>query len=306
MTVVAIVGTRYEDFAIEQRVLGDVELRAGAGASAEEIAALAGDADVVLAGASPRFGAAVLERLRGRGIVRYGVGVDNVDLDAARRAGLWVARVADYGTEAVALHAVTLGLAGLRRLHEADARVRSGGWGFGDLRPLHLPSSLTAGVVGHGRIGRRVAGLLGALGFTVLAHDPLLGAGDVPLDDLLARADLVSLHAPGGEVLLDAERLARMRPGSVLVNTARGSLVDPGALAAGLRAGRPRVAALDVFAHEPPDLEAFEGVRDRLLLTPHMAWYTEESERTLRTRAAEAALAILRGERPADVVVEGS
>jgi D-3-phosphoglycerate dehydrogenase len=305
VTVVAIIGARYAELAIEERLLAGAELRVGAGASAEEIVALAGDADVVLAGAAPRFDAAVIARLRGRGIVRYGVGVDNVDLDAARRAGLWVARVADYGTEAVALHAVTLALAGVRRLHEADARVRAGEWGFADLRPLHLPSSMTAGVVGHGRIGRRVAGLLGALGFAVLAHDPLLGAGEnTPIDDLLARADVVSLHAPGGEVLLGRERLALLKPGSVLVNTARGGLVDAAALAKGLRAGRPRVAALDVFPGEPPDLSAFDGVRDRLLLTPHMAWYTEESEHALRTRAAEAALAILRGERPADVVVE--
>lgn len=307
MSVVAIIGTRYADFAIEERVLGGVELRTGAGASAEEIVALAGDADVVLAGAAPRFDAAVIARLRGRGIVRYGVGVDNVDLDAARRAGLWVARVADYGTEAVALHAVALALAGVRRLHEADARVRAGEWGFAGLRPLALPSSLTAGVVGYGRIGRRVAGLLGALGFTAIAHDPFatIDAHEARgLDDLLATADVVSLHAPGGDVLLDRERLARMRPGSVLVNTARGSLVDAAALAEALRAGRPRVAALDVFPAEPPDLGVFADVLDRLLLTPHMAWYTEESEQALRTKAAGAARALLLGERPDDVVVE--
>lgn len=307
MSIVAIIGTRYADFAIEQRVLGAVELRTGAGASGEEIVMLAADADVVLAGAAPRFDAAVIARLRGRGIVRYGVGVDNVDLEAARRAGLWVARVADYGTEAVALHALTLALAGVRRLPEADARVRAGQWGFTDLRPLALPSSLTAGIVGYGRIGRRVAELLAGLGFATIAHDPFATV-DVhearDLHDLLAAAHVVSLHAPGGDVLLGREQLARMRPGSVLVNTARGSLVDAAALAEGLRAGRPRVAALDVFAAEPPDLGLFAGVLDRLLLTPHMAWYTEESEQTLRTNAAEAARALLRGERPADVVVE--
>jgi D-3-phosphoglycerate dehydrogenase len=309
--VVAVVGVRYADFAVEERILGDVELRAGAGASADELVALAGDADVVLAGPAPRFDAGVIERLRGRGIVRYGVGVERVDLDAARRRGLWVARVADYGTDTVALHAVTLALAGVRRLREADARVRAGAWGFGDLRPLALPASMTAGIVGYGRIGRRVGELLAALGFAVIAHDPLMaGGGDgagveaVALDDLLARADVVSLHAAGEAQLLGREQLAGIRPGSVLVNTARGSLVDAAALADGLRAGRPRVAALDVFADEPPDLAVFEGVADRLVLTPHMAWYTEESERALRTRAAEAALALLRGERPADVVVE--
>jgi D-3-phosphoglycerate dehydrogenase / 2-oxoglutarate reductase len=306
--IVAVVGARWDDLAIEEEALAglDVELRAGGGASAEEIVALAGDAEVVLAGAAPRFDAAVVARLRGRGIVRYGVGVERIDLDAARRHGLWVVRVAEYGTEAVALHAVTLALAGVRRLHEADASVRSGGWGVGDLRPLALPSSMTAGVVGYGRIGRRVAQLLGGLGFRVLAHDPFVepSAEAASLEDLLHAADVISLHAPGDAALLDRARLALLREGGVLVNTARGSLVDVDALAAGLRAGRPRVAALDVFPDEPPDLAPFADVLDRLILTPHMAWYTEESERTLRTRAAEAARALLRGERPADVVVE--
>jgi D-3-phosphoglycerate dehydrogenase len=311
---VAILGTRYEDFSIEEEVLAglDVELRAGPGRSADDVVAVAGDADVVLAGAAPRFDAPVIERLGVRGIVRYGVGVDSIDLDAARRAGMWVARVADYGTEAVALHTVTLALAGVRRLREADARVRAGEWGFAELRPLALPSSMTAGVVGYGRIGRRVAELLAAFGFRVLAHDPMVtipSSGPVEAADLetVLAADVVSLHAPGppgGAPLLGAEALALMRPGSVLVNTARGSLIDAPALAAALRAGRPRVAALDVFPGEPPDLAPFEGVLDRLLLSPHMAWYTQESERTMRVKAAEAARALLQGERPADVVVE--
>ena len=306
--VVAILGTRYTDFSIEEEVLGgDVELRSAPGRGADEIAEVAADAEVVLAGAAPRFTAAVIERLGVRGIVRYGVGVDSIDLDAARRAELWVARVADYGTEAVALHTVTLALAGVRRLREADARVRAGEWGFADLRPLVLPSAMTAGVVGYGRIGRRVGEMLAALGFEVVAHDPLVLGDEPALEDLLAHADVVSLHAPGppgGAPLLGTDELALMRPGSVLVNTARGSLVDAHALAAALAAGRPRVAALDVFGGEPPDLSPFADVIERVILTPHMAWYTEESERTMRVKAAEAARAILDGARPADVVVE--
>jgi D-3-phosphoglycerate dehydrogenase len=223
-----------------------------------------------------------------------------------------VAYVPDYGSEAVAVHAVTMALAGIRRLREADARVRAGEWGFAGLRPLHLPSELTAGVVGYGRIGRRTAQLLAGLGFRVLAHDPFAAvprggpASSAGLDDLLAAADVVSLHAPGdpgGAPLLDAAALARMKPGSVLVNTSRGALVDLDALAAGLRDGRPRVAALDVFPVEPADLAPLAGVLDAVVLTPHMAWYTEESERLLRTKAAEAARRLLVGEQPDDVVV---
>lgn len=313
--IVAVLGTRYESLEIEEDILGPLGVRlvVGDGRDDAEILAVAADASVVLAGSRPRFDAAVIERLSCRGIVRYGIGTDSIDLAAARRAGIWVARVSDYGTEAVAVHALTLALAGVRRLREADARLRSGSWGFGELRPLHLPSAMTAGVVGFGRIGRYAARLLAAVGFRVLAHDPhvpVTGDGGpvtaASLDDLLAASDVVTLHLPalpGDRPLLDETALGRMKAGSVLVNAARGSLVDLGALAAGMRADRPRIAALDVFTPEPPDLSGLADVADRLILTPHMAWYTEEAETDMRTKAAQEAARLLRGEQPLDVVV---
>jgi D-3-phosphoglycerate dehydrogenase len=314
MQTVAILGTRYPDFSVEEEILAPLAVRivGGAGATADEIAEIAGDAAVILAGSGPRFDAATLERLTCRGIVRNGVGVETVDLAAARRAGIWVARVADYGTEAVAFHAVTLALAGVRRLLEADRRVRAGRWGFAELRPLHLPSALVAGVVGFGRIGRRAAELLLALGFEVLAYDPVAPVGEprvrrVALAELLERADVVTLHAPApedGSPLLAAPELGAMRPGAVLVNTSRGSLVDEAALVAGLRAGRPGTAALDVYFREPLDPSVFADVSEHVILTPHMAWYTEESEHDLRVKAAQEARRLLEGERPRDVVVE--
>lgn len=314
MQTVAILGTRYADFSVEEEVLGPVGARivSGAGASSDEIAELAGGADVILAGSGPRFDAATIARLRCRGIVRSGVGVETIDVDAARAAGMWVARVADYGTEAVALHAVALALAGIRRLVEADRRVRAGEWGFAPLRPLHLPSALVAGVVGFGRIGRRVAELLLAVGFRVVAHDPIApvdvsAVRAVSLAELLTAADVVSLHAPAavdGSPLLGAAELASMKAGAVLVNTSRGSLVDQDALVAALAAGRPGTAALDVYGVEPPDASAFATVAEHVILTPHMAWYTDESERDLRVKAAHEVRRLLEGKRPRDVVVE--
>lgn len=314
MTTVAILGTRYADFSVEEAILAPLGARVvgGAGLTSDEIAAVAGDADVILAGSAPRFDAATIGRLACRGIVRNGVGVETVDLEAARAAGIWVVRVADYGTEAVALHAVTLALAGIRRLVEADRHVRDGGWGFADLRPLHLPSTLLAGVVGFGRIGRRVAELLGGLGFAVAAHDPVTaidapGVRALGLAELLATADVVTLHAPAppdGSFLIGAAELASMRPGSTLVNTSRGALLDQEALVAALAAGRPRTAALDVFAAEPVDAKTFAAVAEHVILTPHMAWYTEESELDLRVKAAHQARRLLTGERPLDVVVD--
>jgi D-3-phosphoglycerate dehydrogenase len=317
---VAVLGTRYTDMGIEEEILGPLgaALALGEGGSAEEILAVAADADVVLAGSRPRFDAAVVAGLRRRGtvkgIVRYGIGVDSVDLDAARASGIAVARVSDYGTEAVAFHAVATALALFRRLPEADRSLRGGQWGVAGLRPLHLPSASTAGVVGYGRIGRQAASYLRGLGFTVLAHDEYVdvpdgdGVESVPLAELLERSDVVSLHAPGdpsGRPLLGAAELARLKPGSVLVNTARGSLIDLDALLAALAAGRPGFAALDVFPQEPVDPAVFEPVAERVLLTPHMAWYTDESEADMRRKAAEEAARLLRGEPLREPVVEG-
>jgi D-3-phosphoglycerate dehydrogenase len=305
---VAILGTRYTDFSVEERVLASlrIEIRSGNGTSGDAIAEEAAGAEVILAGSSPRFDAPTLKRLTCRGIVRYGIGTDSIDLDTAARRGMWVAYVPDYGTEAVTLHAVTLILAGLRRLTTADALVKSGGWDFDQLRPLHAPSALTAGVIGFGRIGGETAMRLSALGFRVLAHDPYAEipegfAEAASLESLLRESDVISLHTPGrtdSKPLIGRDEIAQLKRGAVLVNTARGSLIDQAMLIEGLARGRPAIAALDVYPEEPPDLSSFGDVMERVILTPHMAWYTEESELDLRIQAAEEARRILVGESP--------
>lgn len=311
MTKVAVLGTRYPDLSVEESVLGPLgaEIVAGDGASSDAIVEQAGDADVILAGSGPRFDADTLDRLRAKAIVRYGVGTESIDLAAASRRGMWVAYVPDYGTEAVSFHALSLALAAARKLIAADARVRSGKWGFADLRPLHLPSALTASVVGLGRIGARMATLLQAVGYEVVAHDPYVatppdGVTLVPLAEALA-CDVVSLHAPGrsdGTPLLGAPELGAMKDGAILVNTSRGSLVDQRALVEALKTGRPGMAALDVFDSEPPAADLFAEVADRVVLSPHMAWYSEESERDLRNKAANEAARVLRGDPPENPV----
>jgi D-3-phosphoglycerate dehydrogenase len=306
---VAILGTRFRDFDIEREILPDVELVSGPGASREEIVEVARGADLILAGAAPRFDRRTLEELGVEAIVRLGVGIDSVDLDAARALGMTVAYVPDYGTETVALHTVSLILASIRRLKLADGRTWHGAWGVDPLRPLRLPSSMTAGIVGFGRIGRRVSAMLSGLGFErFLVTDPVLeqadvvdvppGAALVGLDDLLAGSDVVTLHAPTPPQppLIGSRELGLMKEGSALINTARGALVDHLALVTALSEGRLAAAALDVFETEPPDPSMFEQVADRLLLTPHMSWYTEETEDELRRKAAAEAARILAGE----------
>jgi D-3-phosphoglycerate dehydrogenase len=308
---VAILGTRYPDFSIEEEVLRPlgVVVTSGDGRTRDAIIEQARDAEVILAGSAPRFDAATLDALQVRGIVRYGVGTETIDVTAAAARGICVAYVPDYGTEAVAIHTVTLALAALRKIVAGDASVRSGRWGFAELRPLHLPSALTVGILGLGRIGRRVGTMLAALGFDVVGHDPYAGdvAGGIPnvsFEEVLA-CDVVSLHAPApsdGRPLIDAAALDKMKASAILVNTSRGSVIDESALMQALRDDRLGMAALDVFASEPVDPSAFEGVGDRLVLSPHMAWYSQESERDLREKAANEAARILRGERPLNPV----
>ena len=306
MATVAILDTTYPDLAIEESVLAGsaVELVREDGSSAEAIARVA-NADVIITGSRARFDETTLVGLSSRAIIRAGIGVETIDLSAAGRLGITVCNVPDYGTETVAQHALALALAGTRRLVEADHMVRRGEWGFHSTRPMHLPSAMVAGVVGLGRIGRRVAELFAAVGFgTVLGHDPYVEqqiVKNVALADLLSACDVVSLHLPGrtdGTAVVGPAELALMKPGSVIVNTARGSLIDSTALAQSLAIGRPRIAALDVFGTEPPTLDEFVGVTERLILSPHQAWYTEESQSDLRRKSAEEALRIIEGESP--------
>lgn len=312
--VVAIVGARWPDLSIEREVLAPLDpiIRTDPGTEPGALRKTLSGADVVLAGPDPQLDADAMDLIKGKGLVRYGVGVDNVDLDAARRLGVWVVVVPDYGTEAVALHTVALTLSCLRRLSAADAMVRSGGWTLDPFRDLRLPASLTAGVVGYGRIGRRVAELLLALGFGRVLATPSSarppGNGDVevaPLDELLSVSDIVTLHAPAaaGPPLLDRKRFGQMKGGSILINTARGRLVDAEALRMALEEGRLALAGLDVFDPEPPDMGQFAGVEDHIMFTPHMAWYTQESEHELRRSAADEALRLLSGEEPLNAVV---
>lgn len=303
---VVVLDTTYPDLAVEEGVLGAAgfSVQRRDGSSPEDVRACA-DAQVIITGSRARFDEAALAALAARAIVRAGIGVETVDLEAAERLGIAVCNVPEYGTESVAQHALALALAGIRRLAEADRLVRRGEWGFHSIRPMHLPGSMTAGVVGLGRIGSRVAQLFEAVGFgRVVGSDPYAVSEDVEqvaLPEVLATADVVSLHLPApadGHPLLGPAEIGLMREGSVLVNTARGTLVDVAALADGLRRGRPRVAALDVFAEEPPDLASLADVEHRLILTPHQAWYTEESQEALRRHSAEEALRVLTGQTP--------
>ena len=307
--VVVITDCDHDTVDPERAVLDghDVELRRLQCRTPEEVAAQAGDADVLINQYVP-ITAEVLEALpRCRLVVRYGVGVDNVDVEAAAARGVWVANVPDYGRDEVADHTLALALAVLRGVAVLDRAVHAGRWDLEAARPLRRLGTLTYGVVGCGAIGTAVGRRAAELGMRVLGYD-VAGVPSqppierVPLEELLSGSDLVSLHAAltrESHHLIGADALARMRPTAFLVNTARGGLVDGAALLAALDAGTLAGAALDVLEAEPPDEVGWRLARHpRVVATPHAAWYSEEAFHTLKTEVAREALRVLEGGRP--------
>ncbi|MBI4012362.1 MAG: C-terminal binding protein [Candidatus Rokubacteria bacterium] len=244
-------------------------------------------------------------------VVRYGVGVDGVDVAAATERGIPVANVPDYGTDEVANHAVALLLALGRKIARLDRQTRAGRWNVFEIQPVHRLIGRTVGLVGCGRIGSRVARKLAGFDVRLLAHDPYLaefppGVTPVGRERLLAESDYVTLHCPltaETRHLIDAAALACMKPGAVLINTARGGIVDTAALVAALEGGRLGGAGLDVTEQEPLDPGSPLLRLEQVIVTPHAAWYSEEGRSELKRRVAEEAVRVLvRGEPPQNCV----
>jgi (S)-sulfolactate dehydrogenase len=243
-----------------------------------------------------------------RVVGRLGVGLDNIDLAACRAAGVRVVYARGANADAVCEYVFAALLHLARRLGEADRAVRAGRWPRADFIGEQL-AGRTLGVIGLGEVGRRLARRADAFGMAVLGYDPYVpdgadagGVPRVPLEQLFAAADIVSLHAPltpETHHLVDAAALARMRPGAMLVNAARGGIVDEAALAAALRRGHLGGAVLDVREVEPPPQpDPLAGVPS-LLLTPHIAGWTHTALRSVGRMVALDVLAVLRGDKPA-------
>ncbi|WP_255197716.1 C-terminal binding protein [Halorarius litoreus] len=309
MVRVVITDHDFDDLAVEREVLDGVadvvELadRPGVDVDPGDLV----DADAVL-NLRSTLSADHVDALSGcRVVARYGIGVDNVDLGAANDAGVPVTNVPDYCQEEVATHAVALLLALARGLGRYDASVAAGDWDRDVATPLHRLSTQTVGVVGYGAIGRAVGARAAALEASVVASDPFLSPDDldddpatlVEFDELLDRADYVTVHSPltpETEGLFDASTFERMRDSAYLVNVARGPIVDDEALAAALDAGTLRGAALDVFPSEPPAADHPLRGHDRVVATPHVAWYSEEANTERRRTAATIVKRALAGE----------
>ena len=237
-------------------------------------------------------------------VARLGVGLDNIDVNAASARGAYVTNVPDYCIEEVSDHAVGLVLDRMRGISAFDRDVRAGTWNPAGAQLSRLRTK-TVGIVGYGRIGRSTARKLGGFGCRILARDPHFTGDDeveaASMEGLLAASDIVILHLPltaDNHHLVGAEQLATMRPGALLVNVSRGGLVDTAALVDSLESGHLGGAALDVLEEEPNVNERIRS-HPAVVITPHVAFSSDESVAELRTKAATDVVRVLRGESPA-------
>jgi D-3-phosphoglycerate dehydrogenase len=309
--IVAITDYVFPSLEPEQRVLAPlgVELRPAQCKSEEEIINLAKDADGIL-NCYAKMTARVIESLSHCKIIaRYGIGVDNVDLTAATKAGVLVTNVPDYCIDEVSDHALALLFALARRIVTADRAVKAGAWDVVAHAGIRRLRGQTLGLLGFGKIAKALALKVQPLGMKVLVYDPYLepaaiaphGAEAVNFERLLADADAVSIHVPlSAETrnMIGQRELARMKPTAFLINTSRGGIVDEQALAVALKEGRLGGAALDVLGIEPPSADHPLRQLPNMIFTPHLAFYSRESVIELQTKAAEEVARALKGEPP--------
>jgi D-3-phosphoglycerate dehydrogenase len=294
----------------------DPELRMAKSAAAEDILVVARDADAILVTYAKLSGELLRQLTRCKVIGRFGLGVDNIDLPAAKERGIVVTYVPDYCLQEVSDHAMALLLALARKIPLSDRLVQSGRWEMPAVVPIRRLEGQTLGLLGFGNIPRRVAPKAQAFGLTVITHDPYVAKDvlaahhveGVSFDELLARSDFLSVHAPlmpATRGLLNADAFRKMKKGAAVINTARGPLVDEDALISALDSGHLGCAALDVVAVEPLATHSKLIGRDNVILTPHTAFYSVEALNELQTKCAGDVACVLSGEPPVYPVKAG-
>jgi D-3-phosphoglycerate dehydrogenase len=287
----------------------DPEMRMSKSTGADDILAVARDADAILVTYAKLPAELLAQLTRCRAIGRFGLGVDNIDVPAAAARGIVVTYVPDYCMQEVSDHAMALLLALARKVPFSNKLVQAGRWEMPAVAPLRRLEGQVLGLIGFGNIPRALVPKAQAFGFKVIAHDPYAptdvfaaaGVEGVSFDDLLARSDYISVHAPltpQTRGLVNAAAFAKMKKGAFIVNTARGPLIDELALIAALDSGQLGGAALDVVATEPLAKESPLLRRANVIVTPHTAFYSVEALDELQTKCATDVARVLSGEQP--------
>jgi D-3-phosphoglycerate dehydrogenase len=288
------------------------ELRMASQPTPEGIVAAAREADALLVTYAKINADMIREMKKCKIISRFGIGVDNVDIEAATRQGIVVTKVPDYCIDEVSDHAMALLLSLVRKIPFSSARAHAGRWEMPAVTPIHRLRGTVLGLVGFGRIPQLVAPKAKAFGMRVMAYDPYVplnvmeqaGVGRLEFAELLKISDYISIHSPllpETHHLFSDEVFRQMKPGALIVNTSRGPVVDEAALARALDAKQLAGAALDVLEQEPPVNSPLFG-RDNVILTPHTSFYSVESLEELQTKAAEEVVRVLSGQAPRNPV----
>jgi D-3-phosphoglycerate dehydrogenase len=315
---VVVTDYTFADLSPEQSVLAPAGcVISGRRATAEsELPGLVGEADGVITQFAPITEMVVESMRKAKVIVRYGVGYDNVDLHAAARKGIPVCNVPDYCVDEVADHALALALACTRQIPQISYRVRAGQWRSPvPLDKMAALRGMNVGIIGFGRIGRAVARRLQGFGSSIIAFDPVSAPAQIEssgvraatLQELLASCDLITLHCPSTPEtrhLIREETIAQMKRGVILINVARGNIVQHDDLAEGLKEGRIAAAGLDVTEPEPIPSDSVLLKMENVIITNHVAAYSASALERLQRLAAETVLKALRGE-PLPNVVNG-
>ena len=293
----------------------DAELVALQCKTEEDVITLAGDADVLLNQYAPMNERVISQLKNCKAIIRYGIGVDTVDLDAAAKHGIWVCNVPDYGVDETSNQTIAMILAMARKLPVIHADVRRGNWSLSCGKPMHRFAGSTLGFVGLGRIATAVLKKLQPFSLKMIAYDPYLnpakaeelGVELVSFEELLRRSDYVTIHCPAtaqNRHMFSDAAFALMKPTAYLINCARGAIVDTNALIAALQAGKIAGAALDVIEKEPIEKDNPLLEMDNVIIASHFGGYSEEAIVSLQTKAAQEAVNILAGNRPFNPVNE--
>jgi D-3-phosphoglycerate dehydrogenase len=316
MPVVAITDYTFPSLDLEDPIIkaAGAELHPGNSKEIPQLISLVSEADAVITQFAPINAEVIAAMQKARVIVRYGIGVDNVDLEAAKSKGIPVCNVPDYCIDEVADHTLAFILGMTRQVVANTVLIREGKWGLAT--PIDQMRNLrdqTVGIVGFGRIGREVAARLAPFKCRRLVHDAFVppeviaSAGCIAstLENLLAQSDIVTLHCPSTaqtKKLLNADSIGRMKRGSLIVNLARGDLIDTSALVAALQSGQIGGAAIDVCDPEPIPADSPLRTLPNVIAASHIASVSPKAVKTLRETAARLAVMALRGETLPNIV----
>ena len=318
MFKVVVTDYTYENLDIERKILArpDIELKDYQYRDAAHVKEITADCDVLVTQYAD-INREVIENLAHcRMIIRYAIGVDNIDLAAASERGIPVVNVPDYGIDEVSTYAVTLLLCAARKIPQTIDMIRRAEWNYAITKPMYRTAGKTVGLIGFGRIPRAVAKKLSGFDMQILAYDPFvseesakeLGVKLVSFEELVCQSDYISVHCPltaQTHHIVNEDVLRAMKKTAFLINTSRGATVDTEAL---YRACRDEIAgaAIDVTEQEPLPAGSPLRTLNNLIITPHIAWYTEEAIATLKEKLAQEIIRVYEGGQPVNIVNRNS